>query len=156
PVDTAYPVAVSLIALAVFAMLIALARFFQLTLRLVTRAVRRLLPARLSYVVAVVATLALFWLVINGLLFRTFLRVPDASFSDSEALIEPEREPPTAPLKTGSRASLLAWDKLGRAGREFITSGPTREDISVLSGRAALSPVRVYVGLRSANTPEER
>jgi hypothetical protein len=81
---------------------------------------------------------------------------PEASFQEYDALIEPETEPPMAPLKTGSRASLLAWDKLGRAGREFITSGPTREDVSVLSGRAALSPVRVYVGLRSADTPEVR
>jgi uncharacterized membrane protein len=156
PVDTAYPVAVSLIALAVFAVLIALARFFQLTRRFVTTRMRRLLPGRMSDVVAVIATLALFWLVINGLLFRGFLRVAEASFQEYDALIEPETEPPTAPLKTGSRASLLAWDKLGRAGREFVTSGPTREDISALSGRAALSPVRVYVGLRSADTAEAR
>src|SRR5262249_17384096 len=52
--------------------------------------------------------------------------------------------------------SLLAWDKLGRAGREFISSGPTREDISAFSGRGALEPIRVYVGLRSADTPELR
>jgi uncharacterized membrane protein len=156
PVDTAYAVVVSPIALAVFAVLIALARFFWLTLRFVTTRVRRFLPARVSKFVAVIATLALFWLVINGLLFRTFLRVAEASFREYDALIAPETEPPTAPLKTGSRASLLAWDKLGRAGREFITSGPSREDISALSGRAALPPVRVYVGLRSADTPEAR
>ncbi len=156
PVDTAHPLAVSLIALAVFAMLIALARFFRLTLRFVTTRAKRFLPARVSNVVGVIATVALFWLVINGLLFRAFLRVAEASFREYDALIEVETEPPLAPLKTGSRTSLLAWDKLGRAGREFITSGPTREDISVLSGRAALSPARVYVGLRSADTPEER
>jgi uncharacterized membrane protein len=156
PVDTAHPFAVSLIALAVFAVLIALARFFRLTLRFVTTRIRRFLHARVSNVIGVIATVALFWLVINGLLFRAFLRVAEVSFQEYDALIEPVTEPPTAPLKIGSRASLLAWDKLGRAGREFITSGPTREDISVLSGRTALSPVRVYVGLRSAATPEAR
>jgi uncharacterized membrane protein len=156
PVDTAHPLALSLIALAVFAMLIALARFFRLTLRFMTTRVRGFLPARVSNVVGVIATVALFWLVINGLLFRAFVRVAEASFQEYDALIEPETEPPMDLLKTGSRASLLAWDKLGRAGREFITSGPTREDISGLSARAAFSPVRVYVGLRSADTPQVR
>src|SRR5215470_1004526 len=62
----------------------------------------------------------------------------------------------TDPRKTGSSASLLVWEKLGRAGREFISSGPRREDISAFSGREGLEPVRVYVGLRSAATPEAR
>jgi uncharacterized membrane protein len=156
PVDTAHPLEVSLIALAVFAILIALARGFRLTLRFVSTRVGRFLPARVSNVFGVVAAVALFWLVVNGVLFRTFVSVADASFQEYDALIEPEIKPPADPLKTGSSASLLAWDKLGRAGREFVTSGPARADISAFSGRAALSPVRVYVGLRSADTPELR
>ena len=156
PVDTAHPIKVSVIALAVFAVLIAVARFFRLTLRVVTTRIRRFLPARVSNVIGVIATVALFWLVINGVLFRGFLRAAEVSFREFDALIEPETAPPTAPLKTGSSASLLAWDKLGRAGREFIASGPTREDISAFSGNAALSPIRVYVGLRSADTAESR
>jgi uncharacterized membrane protein len=156
PVDTAHPFEVSLIALAIFAILTAFARFFRLTLRFVSTRVNRFLPRRVSNVIGVVAAVALFWSVINGVLFRAFLSVAEASFQEYDALIEPETEPPTDPLKTGNSASLLAWDKLGRAGREFITSGPTRADISAFSGRAALEPVRVYVGLRSADTPERR
>jgi uncharacterized membrane protein len=156
PVDTVHPLAISLIALLMFAILIALARCFQLTFRFVTTRVDRFLPRRVSIVVGVVAAVALFWLLINGVLFRTLLRVADASFQEYDALIQPETGPPMAPLRTGSSASLLAWDKLGRAGREFISSGPTREDISAFSGRQALEPVRVYVGLRSADTAEMR
>jgi uncharacterized membrane protein len=95
-------------------------------------------------------------LVINGVLFRVALHVADASFQEYDKLIEPEAGPPTDPLKTGSNASLLAWDKLGRAGRAFISSGPTRKDISAFSHRNALEPIRVYVGLRSANALEAR
>ncbi|HEY2533525.1 MAG TPA: alpha/beta-hydrolase family protein [Xanthobacteraceae bacterium] len=156
PVDTAHPLEVSLIALAVFQILIALAQLFRLTLRLVATRANRVLPGRLSNAIGIVAAVALFWLVINGVLFRATLRVAEASFREYDELIEPETEPPTDPLKTGSSASLLAWDKLGRAGREFISSVPTREAISAFSGRAALEPVRVYVGLRSADTPEMR
>jgi uncharacterized membrane protein len=156
PVDTAHPLEVALIALAVFAILLVLARFFRLTLRFVAAGVNRFLPRRVSHVIGVIAAVALFWSVINGVLFRVALRVADASFQEYDKLIEPETKPPTDPLKTGSSASLLAWDKLGRAGREFISSGPTREDISAFSGRGALEPIRVYVGLRSANTSETR
>lgn len=155
-VDTAHPLKVCLIALAVFAILIALARFFRLTLRFVATRASRFLPGRLSNVIGVIAAVALFWSVINGILFRTALRVAGASFQEYDQLIEPETGPPTDPLKTGSSASLLTWDKLGRAGREFISSGPTREAIRAFSGREAREPLRIYVGLRSADTPELR
>jgi len=156
PVDTAYPIEVIPIALVVFAILIALARLFRLTLRLVSTTVGRFLPARVSKAIGLIAAMALFWLVINGVLFRAFLSAAEASFREYDALIETATGPPTDPLKTGSSASLLAWDKLGRAGREFITSGPTRKDISAFLGRGALAPVRVYVGLRSADTLQAR
>ncbi|MCA6107058.1 alpha/beta hydrolase [Bradyrhizobium cenepequi] len=156
PVDSVHPLKVCIIALAVFATLIALAGVFRLTLDFVATRANRFLPRRMSNVIGIIATVALFWLVINGVLVRAALQVADASFLEYDALIEPETEPPTDPLKTGSSASLLAWDKLGRAGREFISSGPTREDIRTFSGRGALAPIRVYVGLRSAETTELR
>jgi uncharacterized membrane protein len=45
------------------------------------------------------------------------LHTADASFQEYDKLIEPETKPPTDPLKIGSKASLLAWDQLGRSGR---------------------------------------
>ncbi len=156
PVDTAHPLAVVLIALTVFAVLIALARFFRLTLHFMAVRINSFLPRRMSNVIGVLAAFALFWSVINGVLFRVALRVADASFREYDKLIEPETGPPTDPLKSGSSASLLAWNELGRQGRTFISSGPSRDDISAFSGRGALTPVRVYVGLRSARTAEER
>ncbi|MBO0754366.1 MAG: alpha/beta-hydrolase family protein [Bradyrhizobiaceae bacterium] len=156
PVNTAHPLEVTLVALAVFAILIALARLFLLTVQFVATRANRLLPRRVSKVIGVIAAVALFWSVISGVLFRVALRAADASFQEYDKLIEPETGPPTDPLKTGSSASLLAWDKLGRAGRQFISSGPTREDISAFTRRRALEPIRVYVGLRSGDTLERR
>src|SRR5262245_44257180 len=155
PVDTAYPLEVAVIALVV-ALLLVLARFFRMILRFVVTRVNRFLPRRVSYVIGVVAAVALFWSVINGVLFRVALGVADASYQEFDKLIEPETKQPTDPLKAGSNASLLAWKELGRAGREFISSGPTREEIGAFSGRGAREPVRVYVGLRSANALELR
>jgi len=156
PIDTAHPVPLTLIALVVFALLVALARLFRLTLRFVAIRVGRFLPRRVSNVIGVIAAAALFWSVISGVLFRAALHLADASFQAHDKLIEPETNPPADPLKTGSSASLLAWKELGRAGREFIANGPSRDDIGAFSGRSALEPVRVYVGLRSAAAPQMR
>src|SRR5262245_29670845 len=137
PLDTAYPLKVIPIALAVCAILIALARLFRLLLRSVTIRVNRLLPMPVSRAIGAITAVALFWSVINGVLFRVALGVADASYREFDKLIEPETHQPKDPLKTGSKASLLGWRELGRAGREFISSGPTREDISAFSGREA-------------------
>ena len=154
PVDTAHPLEVGLIALATFAVLVALARLFRLTDRFVSTRVNRFVPARVSRVIGVAVTIVLFWSVISGVLFRAALHMADSSFQQFDALIEPETVQPTDPLKSGSSASLLEWDELGRAGREFVASGPSKEDLHAFAGKETLEPVRVYVGLRAADTPE--
>jgi uncharacterized membrane protein len=156
PVDTVYPVRTGLIALLTFASLIALARLFQVTFLFVSRRLHRFVPKRVSYVVGIVIAVALFWSVINGVLLRFGLQAADASFQAFDELMEPERQQPTDPNKTGSGASLIKWAELGRAGREFISSGPTSEELGAFLGKRALEPIRVYVGLRSAETPEAR
>ena len=59
-------------------------------------------------------------------------------------------------MVTGSAASLVSWEELGRAGRQFIASGPTAEDIAAFTGRPAKRPLRVYVGLNSADDIADR
>ncbi|TIL30431.1 MAG: hypothetical protein E5Y83_19555 [Mesorhizobium sp.] len=83
-------------------------------------------------------------------------RMADSSFAAFDALIEPDRPQPESPLKTGSPASLVGWEELGRAGREFIATGPTAAEIAAFTHANALEPIRVYVGLRVADTAEER
>jgi uncharacterized membrane protein len=156
PVDTAHPLEVGLIALLTFALLIVLARLFQLTFLFISRKLNLFVPKRVSYVVGIAIAVALFWSVIEGVLFRFALRAADSSFQAFDELVEPETQRPTDPNKTGSDASLLEWDELGRAGREFIATGPVSKDLSSFSGQDSLEPIRVYVGLRSADTPEAR
>lgn len=156
PVETAHPIEVALIALAIFSMALALARLFLLTFRTVTKRVGRFVPRRVSNVIGITAAIALFWSVTSGILFSVALRMADVSYLELDRLIEPETPPPIDPRKTGSSASLLSWDELGRQGRRFISMGPSREDISAFSGRAADEPIRVYVGLGSAATAERR
>ncbi|MFS2185008.1 alpha/beta-hydrolase N-terminal domain-containing protein, partial [Kosakonia cowanii] len=73
-----------------------------------------------------------------------------------DALIEPDVPRPSDALKTGSSASLMTWESLGRRGREFVAGGPEAQEISAFTHRPAKEPLRVYAGLNSAATPEER
>jgi uncharacterized membrane protein len=156
PVNTAHPLEVGLVAVVTFLFLIVLARIFQLIFSFVSARLSRFVSERVSHVIGVVVAIVLFWSVIDGVLFRFALHGADASFQELDALIEPETQQPADPTKTGSDASLVRWDELGRAGREFIASGPTAKDLQSFSGRHALEPIRVYVGLRSADTAQER
>lgn len=115
-VDSAHPLKVGLLALMTFALLVALARLFQLTFRFVSTGVNRYAPRKVSNVVGIIASVALFWSIISGVLFRVALHLADSSYQQYDALVETETVRPTDPYKTGSSASLLDWNELGRAG----------------------------------------
>jgi uncharacterized membrane protein len=156
PVASAHPFKVCAVAAATFVMLLGLARLFTLIYRLVAGQGRRFVPRRVANVIGAAVALLLFWSLATDVFFAAALRVLDSSFQQRDALLEPTSPQPTSALKAGSPASLLRWEELGRAGREFVASGPSARDISALSGRDALEPIRVYVGLRSAETPAPR
>lgn len=156
PVDSTRPFSVGVIAFLTFAALLALGKIFRLTFLLFSRKLRRYVPRRVSNVLSVLATGALFWSVIEGILFSYALRASDASFQQFDALMEADIAPPTDPHKAGSPASLVTWKDLGRAGRQFIGSGPTGEELSAFFGKKAKEPIRVFVGLNSAETVQER
>ncbi|PZQ52529.1 MAG: hypothetical protein DI556_02450 [Rhodovulum sulfidophilum] len=155
-VDTAHPFQLGLIAVVVALALILLGRLFFGTLRLAARHLERFTPTRLARFLGLVVALTLFALVIDGVLFRGFLIVADRGFQARDALMRPETAWPEDPAKTGSAASLVRWDDLGSAGRDFVTNGPSGAEISAFLGRPALDPIRVFVGLNAAETPEER
>lgn len=156
PVTSAHPFRVCLIAIVTFLALIALARLFKAVARLISSSSGRFVPPRVSKVIGLAAAILLFWTIANGLFFRSALHVLDSSFARFDALIEPDRARPASPLKTGSAASLLTWEELGRAGREFIATGPDAAEIKAFTQKDALEPIRVYVGLRAGDTAEQR
>jgi uncharacterized membrane protein len=63
---------------------------------------------------------------------------------------------PSDPLRSGSPASLVSWDSLGRGGRTFVTATPTPADLARAGGHPAVDPIRVYVGLGASQDARER
>jgi uncharacterized membrane protein len=156
PLETVHPLQVGGIALALFAVLLAAGVAFAFVLRRVAGLLGSLFPRRISAFIGFAAALWLFWALIDGVLVRRTMATLDAGFAAADALTPPNVEPPTDPLKTGSSASLLRWEELGRWGRSFVTTAPKPAEIAAFTGQPAKDPVRVYAGRLSADTPEER
>lgn len=156
PVPSAYPASVCALAILTFLILLLLTRALIWLGLFISAKIYRLIPRRVANVVGVSVTVVLIWTIANGLLIQSTFRLLDRSFREYDALIEPDRAQPLAAEKTGSAASILRWDELGRAGREFVSSGPTGAEISSFTGRQAIDPIRVYAGLNVADTHRQR
>lgn len=149
-------VQVALIATAFFGLFLLLARMFSKTYALFTALIHRRVPVRLANVLSFAIAVSLFWTLANGVAYNFALRAFDSSYRQLDALIETGPERPREPRRTGSEASLVDWNDVGRQGRQFLGNIPRAGEIAELSGRAAADPIRVYAGLNSAETIEDR
>ncbi len=156
PLDTAEPTKLAAVAAVVFVVAILVGRLFEWTVSSISKLLNRFVPRRVSNVVGGLLAVLLFWSVVEGVLLRGALHLADSSFRKVDALIEDDVPLPADAMHTGSAASLVSWDGLGRQGRHFIASGPTAADIGAFWKSAAKEPVRVYVGLNNADTIEAR
>ena len=77
---------------------------------------------------------------------------------DGGTSIEPAYDiPPNLPSVSGSPQSCVSFESLSREGRRFVNMALTRDDIeSVMGTPAVADPVRVFVGLGSAEEVEDR
>ena len=122
----------------------------------VDRQLARVVPRWVANVVGVVLVVLLLYWLAAGVLFNGLVKVADNVYSGSNATTDPGVEQPTAAERSGSPASLVGWDTLGRQGRGFTGGGPDPAELQAFSGHPAQEPVRVYVGLDSAPTARER
>jgi uncharacterized membrane protein len=144
------------VAALVFVLLLTLARLFRRLFRYLSRKLGAHVPSRVSYSVSIVVTLVIFWAWIDGVLVNALLETADRSFQQLDALIEDELPRPSRPEQTGSGQSLVAWSSLGRQGRRFVSGGPDEQALAAFFDAELAAPVRVYVGLNSADSPEAR
>jgi len=156
PVQRGRPLEVAGIAAAVFAAVVVLARIFRRLKRFLAARAGRHVPGRLSNIIGAVIAIALAWSLVDGVLLRFALRGLDASYQQMDELIESDVERPVDPDRTGRDASLIAWEGVGRRGREFLASTPSSVELAAFLGTPAEQPVRVYAGLNSAESVAER
>jgi uncharacterized membrane protein len=156
PVETAYPVRVAAIALVTFAVLLLLARGIRRLFNMLDRQVKRFVPRRIANFASAVLVAFGLLLVVNKVFVRLALDFADATFTELDQLVDDGVEQPTDPKASGSAESLVEWDDIGRRGKNFVVGGPTPAQLAEFWGRPTETPLRVYVGLASRETPEER
>jgi len=155
-VTSAHPLTIFMSALLSFALLWLIVLLFRVLLHRARIFLDRFVPPRVGLFAGFVFVAWSFWAIGEGLLVHYGFRLIDSSFKTADQFIEPETPRPSNPMRTGSAASLIAWDRLGRWGRNYIGRTPDRTEIAGFAGDGAMEPVRVYVGLRAAETVKQR
>jgi uncharacterized membrane protein len=103
---------------------------------------------------AIVVVLAI--TLINGVLIRGFLAGANRVFQPQNTTTRAGIVQPRQPERSGSPTSYAPWETLGHQGRNFVATGPHADELTRLNGRPAREPIRVYVGLNTADTDDSR
>ena len=118
----------------------------------------RLLPRAVSVAIGFVLMFLLVIGIIQGFVIDGLITAVEAYYSvwdqgTTEGTFQSQSE-----FRSGSPASLVPWDTLGNQGRDFAGEGEAADfaDIQAFNDGNAIEPIRVYVGLRSADTLDER
>lgn len=150
PLDASYMEAV-LVAAALFLGLLWIGRLFMMLFKRLAARMATIFPARVATAIGFIIAAFIFWSIGENIVLRGALRLADSSFQQLDDLMEDEFAAPTSSAKTGGPGSRLAWHGLGRQGRHYIASAPTRLEIERFWGEPALDPVRVYAGLNNGD-----
>lgn len=156
PVDRSQPLLIAAMALPIAIALMVLGRLMVRLIRLVWGWLAALLPRRAALVLATLLVAVAVSILVNNLFWRNALRAADNFYERLDALVSTDDAPPAEPDKTGSAQSLIEWETIGKDSRIYVQSGPAASDITALTGRPAIEPLRTYVGLRSAPSVEAR
>jgi uncharacterized membrane protein len=156
PVDSDHPYIVLLVALAPAIVLILVGTVLVHSVRMVAYRMRRYFPRRIALVLGVMIVSLVTSVLFNGVLLRFALHTADGFFEQLDRVAGQFGDPPSNAWQSGSAASLVDWSTIGRDGRIYVVSGPSQQDIEQATGRPAKEPLRVYVGMRSAATLEDR
>jgi len=150
------PLSVAAIAVVVFVVLLIVGRLFRgLAMRLQVRSLQ-ILPPRMAQAAGIGIAVLVFAAIIDGVALRGVLRTIDTGARLADAIIPPDLDPPETTRVSGGPGSLLDWDDLGRWGRNFVSSGPTAAEIASFWNAPARQPIRIYIGLNAAETPDAR
>jgi len=140
-----------------FSLLVLLSRFVMSIIRFVRNKIPGRVPTRVSFLFSFLIVAIVFWNIGNGLIARNLLNIADETFREVDALIDPDLPIPEDSMRPGSADSLIAWQSLGARGRQFIAGGMSVEEIArIHPQQSAQKPIRIYAGLNSARTNQER
>ncbi|WP_458775120.1 alpha/beta hydrolase [Desulforhopalus sp. 52FAK] len=156
PIETAYPVRLCGIAIVTALSIILLLRLLRLAAGFVVNVIDRYLPRRIAIVVGSITVTMLLLSFINGVIIKSALNAMDESFATLNKLMDSDYDQPQRPQQSGSKVSLISWSDIGRNGKKYVVDGPTKEEITEVTGKKSMQPIRVYAGFDTGETLEDR
>lgn len=144
--DRAFYLLVFLLAVLLATVILASGRGLRRGVAALTRIASPWVPIPVARLAAVALVVVIALLSINGVVYRGLIGTADEMASVADRGTADGVEQPDAPERSGSPASTQSWESLGREGRTFVAGGPSAAQISEVTGRPALTPIRVYAG----------
>jgi uncharacterized membrane protein len=151
PSEALYAGVAAVAMLVAFALLM-VGRGIRWLVRLVARLLGRFIPVRAATALAAIVVCAVLGLLVTGVLSRLAIGAANSVYGSADSGTAAGVTQPAAPQRSGSPDSLVPWSTLGRQGRTFVATGPTVAQISAFTGTTAMEPIRVYAGLKSADS----
>ncbi|TQM57547.1 alpha/beta hydrolase [Humibacillus xanthopallidus] len=135
-----------LLAAAITAALIALARGLRGMTHRLAEAAGHVLPKTIASGVAIVVVVLTTAWVSDSVVFHRGIQAFAGVAAQVNSSPPVGRAAPASPLRSGGPGSLESYASLGYQGQMFVTSAPTPAQITAATGRDAIEPIRVYAG----------
>ena len=150
--------AILVVAAVVFFLFLIVSRVVRGIGRLLIRLLDRLLPRLVAQIAGVAIAAFLVIGFVQGFLFDGIVGALNSTYSLADGGTSPGISQPKSSLRSGGPGSLVPWDTLGVKGRDFAGDGwaPSVEDLTRFTEESVTEPIRVYVGLESADSVEDR
>jgi uncharacterized membrane protein len=147
-----------ILSVVVAALLVSATRVIIDAIRLLARALIRRwrLNDEVALFLGTTIVVALLIALFNGVLVRGFFAGANAIFQPRNDTTSAGLSAPLLPEKSGSPTSFAPWDSLGLQGRNFVATGPHAAELTRLNGRPAKEPIRIYAGLETADSDQDR
>jgi uncharacterized membrane protein len=149
-------VLIPLIALGVLFVGLLVARAIRWITRKLNGLLARIVPRPVAMTVGVIVVSLGSYYFVTGLAFDAGITFADSVYSKENEGTPENATEPTSSLRSGGPGSAVSWESLGYQGRAFVGEGPDAAAISALTGEPAVDPIRVYAGIDTADTIDER
>ncbi len=149
--------AVALAAAVVFVVACAVGRLLLYLVRRIEALAQRFMPQAVAWIITVALVAVIAYILSVDVVERELISFVDARFGAADTGTAAGVVAPSEAEYSGSPNSLVPWETLGLEGRNFVAGAPSAGEIDSFSGSGtAQTPIRVYAGLDSAATLEQR
>lgn len=147
---------ITLLTILVIIVLIFIARIIRAFFHWLNKQILKIMPVKIATSLAVVLTIFVVVGLVEGFILDGAYAIISNSFSARNNTTDQGIERQNIPTVSGSDASLITWDSLGKQGRKFIGQIASDQELQSFSNENPSKPVRIYAGLESAEDVKQR